>query len=286
MSPRRAGLILAFFSVLCFSPDALFFRLADTSALTFSFWRGLVAGVVYAVAVGILASRGATGLLVRPTGYMAALAVLNAIGTISLAGSLSLTSVGNTLAIMSCAPVVAALFSRALLGERLPPGGPLAIAGVALGVAFVVSGSLGGSRLLGDLLAAINTVSISLFLVLLRARPEVPVLPSLALGFLLTAVLAVPFVDWEFAGSARHIWALASGGVVLPLGMFLAALATHRVHAAEVALMGTLQAVIGPLLVWIVLFEAPPTGTLIGGAVMIASIALYARATLRPRAVV
>lgn len=49
------------------------------------------------------------------------------------------------------------------------------------------------------------------------------------------------------------------------------------IPAAEVALITLLEIVLGPLWVWLAFSERPSTATLLGGAIVMAAVALQAR---------
>ncbi|WP_315980212.1 hypothetical protein [Aliamphritea spongicola] len=69
--------------------------------------------------------------------------------------------------------------------------------------------------------------------------------------------------------------------VVLPAAFILITLGPMRIPAAEVSMMMLLETALGPLWVWLILNEIPPTATLQGGSVVVFT--LLAHSLLRWR---
>jgi drug/metabolite transporter (DMT)-like permease len=79
------------------------------------------------------------------------------------------------------------------------------------------------------------------------------------------------------AVSAQDLGLLALlGVVVLPLAFGLIAVGPRYLPAPEVSLIMLLEAVLGPLWVWLVLHEVPSVTTFVGGAVLIGTLSVHA----------
>jgi drug/metabolite transporter (DMT)-like permease len=92
----------------------------------------------------------------------------------------------------------------------------------------------------------------------------------------LVFVAAFPFAE---PGSAdtRDVFLIALLGVCqMGLGLAFLTIGARLISAAEVALITLLEIVLGPAWVWIVSSERPSTTTLVGGAVVVAAVALQA----------
>lgn len=200
----------------------------------------------------------------------AAASVVCALATIT---SLYETSVANNAVIGATAPFAAALLARVFLGERVPLRTLVAGAVALAGVAVVVSGSLGGGRLRGDLLAVAMMLSFATMIVVSRARPTMPVAPPNILAVAANFVVTAPLADFGRIG-APDAALLAAFGVtnfVLAGTLFLAG--SRRIPATDSALLVALDIVFGPALVWAVFAEAPTTAGIVGGAVVFVAVA-------------
>ena len=71
------------------------------------------------------------------------------------------------------------------------------------------------------------------------------------------------------------------GIYMLPLGTALMFIGPRYIPAPEVGLLLLLESVLGPLWVWLALGEQPGTHTLLGGAIVLSTLALNAAWALR-----
>ena len=108
--------------------------------------------------------------------------------------------------------------------------------------------------------------------VLIRRHPGIPMAPAAALGMALMALVALPLAA-PLEATARDLALLAFFGMGQFAGGFLLFTAGARlIPAAESALIGMLETVLGPLWVWLVLNERPGATTLTGGALILAAL--------------
>jgi len=71
------------------------------------------------------------------------------------------------------------------------------------------------------------------------------------------------------------------GLIVLPIPFFLSALAPRYAPASEISLISLIESVTGPFIVWLVIGEVPAVETLLGGAVILTTLAVYFTIALR-----
>jgi len=155
--------------------------------------------------------------------------------------------------------------------------------GVALaGAVVMVSDSYGRGAIVGDLLAIVMAVSFATATVLVRRHPEIQMMPAAALATSLTALVALPFAEPLQTGP-RDLALLTLFGVGnYGTGFLLFMAGARSIPAAQSALVGMLETVLGPLWVWLVLDERPGVATLTGGALILAALlanALVGRVT-------
>jgi len=115
-----------------------------------------------------------------------------------------------------------------------------------------------------------------------RTRLQTP-LPSVILGGMLAALVSFSFAA-PLAISANDLLILVIlGVVVMPISFGLIFTGPKYIPAPDVALIMLLEAILGPLLVWAVLSEAPTLRVVIAGMLMITTIGLHALVSLRRR---
>jgi drug/metabolite transporter (DMT)-like permease len=277
---RLRGTLIVGFGVFVLSFDAVLVRLAQVDGWTVGFWRG---GFM-ALALGLflaLRSEGAHALL-RAGGWMMMLAAfMSGFGSLLFVLSVMHTRVANTVVILSAAPLFAALFTRFFLDEGVRLRTWIAIVTALGGVVIVFYGSLGEGGLIGDLIALVAAVSIGANLTLLRRYPQVPRMLMVCIGGLVTALLSLPFAE-PLNLSAWSLGVLAVMGLVqMPIALVLVTVGTRYLPAPEVSLFLLLEAVLGPLWVWLAVGEVPPVATFGGGILIIVTLAVHSWLGLR-----
>jgi drug/metabolite transporter (DMT)-like permease len=70
-----------------------------------------------------------------------------------------------------------------------------------------------------------------------------------------------------------------TGAVILPLSFGALSMASRHTHASTVSSLFLLETVFGPLWVWWGIGEAPTPAMLLGGVIVIGSLAIYLWAT-------
>jgi drug/metabolite transporter (DMT)-like permease len=275
-NPQAFGVLVTLAGVMIFVPDALLMRLIGGDMLVLAVWRGFLAGGVLLLGNLILApgSLPAKGEWFDRRGLL--IIGLNAAGVISWCSAMQYTSTANALLVLAIAPFLAAILSFVLLKERIDRATGLAITLVFSGVLLIAWGSLGHGRLLGDAFAFLNAITIAGYYVTLRTTGRRNMLPHLALGSILGGLLALPLAYFEPLTQTQMLLILLSGAVILPAAVGLLILGPRYLPAPEVTMITLLEVILGPLLVWAVIGENPGQLTLIGGAVIVITVALHA----------
>ncbi len=271
---RRIGFACVTGSAVAWSLGGLFTRLIRVDVWTLLAWRGIFGGIALAVAIPLLREpRGWAEL--RAMGWLGVLFVAQgALGMIFYLCALTHTSVANVAVIYATTPFMAAALAWWLLRERPSRGGLIASTGALVGVAVMV-GFGGHGGWVGDAFAVGMALTMAVTTVVVRRHPEVPVLLTACLSSLLTGIVCWPFGE-PLAASGGALALLATFGILnFAIGLPLFVLGARRLSPVETGLIGALDAPLAPLWVWIVVHEAPNRATLIGGAIVFASIAAH-----------
>jgi drug/metabolite transporter (DMT)-like permease len=208
-------------------------------------------------------------------------ALLFGLQTVLFIVSITNTAVANTLVAVSAAPLFAAvyewIFFRQPITRRL-----LGVIVVAIvGIAVMVSGSLGGGTLLGDLAGLGAAAGLGGSFVVIGRNQDRSMVPAMGLGGLFASLAALPWADPMSASASDFRYLAISGFLVLPLGFGLLAVAPRYIPGPEVALITLLETVLGPLWVWLALREVPTGAALVGGLIVIGALAFNSIAMLR-----
>jgi len=278
-SHQMQGVLAVVIGVIVLSFDALFVRLAEAPGWDVMFWRGLF--IFTTMAVSSFCTGHWRGMLVKETAKAAwAAALLYGICSGLFVLSISLTQVANTVVILSSAPFFSALFSWLLIGERIKTLTIIAIIVCMGGVGVVFFSSMEGGGWLGDILALILAVLMGLAVTLLRKNPSIPRVPMIAVSGLWACLLAAPFAAPLSLSSASYGWIALMGLLQMPLASVLIMVATRYLPSPEVSLFLLIETVLAPIWVWWIIGETPPSLTLVGGVVVIATIAVHSTLSL------
>ncbi|QJT08080.1 DMT family transporter [Oceanidesulfovibrio marinus] len=277
MLPTTRGLILAFAGVLIITPDTLLVRLMQIDTWPLLFYRGL--GMAAGVGVyTLLRGRKSLGKRLRALGLIGiATAVCFSTANMLFVNAVMRTSVANTLAIISTAPIWGALLSAVVLRERLPLRTWLAVVLAALCVVVIVSGDLGGagSHLTGDIVALTQSVFMSLGFVLIRSRPDVEMVPCMVLSGCITATVSF-FSAGSLAVMPQDVGLLlVLCLVVLPCSFLCLLNAPRYIPAPEVNMILLLEMILAPILVWAAVGETVSRTTLAGGVGLFAVLLIH-----------
>lgn len=191
--------------------------------------------------------------------------------------ALSLTTTANTLVTMSVSPLLTVLLARMLLKDPVPARTWIAAGAAAAGIAWMFREGFSATdsrHVAGMLVAFLVPVAAAANVIVLRASAaRVDLIPAVMLGGALSCLIALPLA-LPFGATGRDVFLLALLGVFqLGLPCMLLVLASRALLAPELALLGLLEVVLGPLWAWLGAGEVPARATLIGGAVVLAALA-------------
>jgi drug/metabolite transporter (DMT)-like permease len=281
----RRGMLLVASAAVCWSSGGLIARLVATDPWTTNLWRGLFGAAFLAAAIQLGRGPGMVASW-RVIGWPGvAIAACLATASTCFLLSLARTSVANTLILMSVGPYVTGLLAWLVLGERLRRRTWITMAVAVTGAVMMVSGSFARGAASGDLLAIAMASAFATATVLMRRHPGVRMTPAAALGAALTSLFALPLAS-PLAAAPRDVALLALFGVgQFGVGFLLFTAGARLLPAAETALIGMLETVLGPFWVWLVIGESPDRASLAGGGLILAALVAHAALDLaRPPA--
>jgi drug/metabolite transporter (DMT)-like permease len=273
-SEYRLGLGLVTASTVAWSTAGFFTRLIPLDSWTLLAWRG-VFGALGIALIMLVMERGGAVTSFRHMSWPGWLyAGASGVGMTLFITSLKHTTVAHVAVIYATVPLVAAASSWLVMRERPTVsaiGASLAaFAGVVLMVGLSVEGGL-----LGDLLAFGMTFTMAVMMVIARRFQNIPVMPAACLSALLSGLVCWPIGE-PTAVSGHELLLLVSFGLVnSALGLGLFTLGARLLPAIETALIGSLDAPLAPLWVWLAFNETPGASTIVGGFVVFAAVGYH-----------
>jgi len=281
LSDRGKGILMAVVGVFVLSPDSLLIRLAGLEDETLIFYRGLFPAFALGFLLWLHYRSDFIPALLR-IGWAGVLnGILFATINISFVGAIQRTTVANTLLFLSSAPVFAALLSLLVLRENQRPSTWFIIALSLVSIFIIGWGSYGSNGIYGDLLALCCAIVTAASAVLVRYRKHLDLVPSIILGSLFTAAYALTQSPQLAVSAAQLVYIGIIGFVLIPLAYGLLTIAPRFANSAEVQLVYLLESILGPLWVWLVIRETPSLNTIVGGSMLLASVAWFVHHSIR-----
>ncbi len=270
----RLGLILVTASTVAWSLAGLFTRVIPLDSWTILAWRGIFGSLGIAAVIAI-AEDGPFWKSFRNIGLPGWLFVaVSALGMVFLINSLKETTVAHVAVIYATIPFVAAVLGWFAMGERSTAGAILASIAALIGVVIMVGVGAEGS-LFGDLLAFGMTLCMAVLMIIVRRAPDISVMPAACLSALVSSLICWPLGE-PLAVSAQNLLLIALFGILVSaVGLALFTLGAKRLPAIETALIGSLDAPLAPLWIWLVFGEIPSASTLIGGSIVFAAVVVH-----------
>jgi drug/metabolite transporter (DMT)-like permease len=250
------------------------------------FWRSLFASVFVAMTLFVVMKRN-PWRAVRDAGWPGLLSgVLWGVMFTAFMLALSLTTTANTLVVMSISPLLTVLLARLVLSDPVPLRTWFAAAAAGAGIAWMFGAGFSAqdARHLGGMLVALAIPFASAInVVTLRAAAgRLDLVPALVLGGAMACAISLPFA-LPFSATPRDLALLAFLGFLqLGLPCILVVIASRSLLAPEIALLGLLEVVLGPLWAWLGAGEIPANATLAGGAIVLLALSSNELAGIRP----
>lgn len=185
------------------------------------------------------------------------------------------TTAANAILLQYIGPIFTAVLGVWLLKERTRWEQWASFPFVGLGMVLLFADTLGGGRLLGNVLAVLSGLAFSFCFVFLRMQKDASPLESLliahwctaAIGIAVALFLPAPAVTWEAIGAVAVLGTLQVG-----VAAILFSYAIRRIPAVFANLIAVIEPVFNPLWVFLALGETPGPSAIAGGAIIIAAV--------------
>ena len=275
LTNQQKGSLLAFIGVIFITPDSLFIRLANADTYQLLFYRGAIPFVAVFLALLIIYKSNFVRLFLN-TGYAGiAYSLTFALTNITFIISIQNTNVANTLIMVALAPMFTAILSLIFLKENPEKKTWVAIIITTLAAIYIFYDSIQIGNFLGDIFGLITAIGLAAGAVIVRSAKNRNLVPSAVVGKLMVAVVAAFFVQNYELVNKDLIIVPAMCILCVAIPFVLVTIAPRFISAAEVNLFFLIEVILGPIWVWLVIKEQPSFETIIGGLVIIFTIAIH-----------
>ena len=275
LTDQQKGSLLAFVAVMFITPDSLFIRLSNIDTWGLVFYRGVIPFLT--VFLGMLLiyklnffkiffNSGIHGLI-----YVITFSITN----ITFVVSIQNTNVANTLVMIATAPMLSAILSAIFLKEPTDKKTIISIIITFLSVIYIFSDSFKLGNIYGDILGFVTAIGLAIGAVTIRSAKSKNLVPAAVVGKLFVGTFALFFIESFVLENSDLIIVPLMCILCVAIPFVLVTIAPRYIPAAEVNLFFLLETIIGPIWVWLIIKEQPTTETLIGGIVIIITIAIH-----------
>jgi len=197
------------------------------------------------------------------------------LGSVCYIFAILLTSVANAVFIIGASPLATAFVGWLILGEKTSRFGIIAMLISLIGIGLMFADGLIEGRWLGNIAALGVVASFVIFLLLVRSRQQVDMLPATCLGGLVMGVVGGIFAHDLIISNHDLLISLLLGLVQFGVGFMCFTIATRYIMASEVALFALTESILGPIWVWVGVGEQPSLLTFIGSGIVLVCVSSY-----------
>ena len=275
LSDQKKGSLMAFVAVMFITPDSLFIRLSNVETWSLVFYRGIIPFILVFIGM-LLIYRLKFFNLLRSNGYYGLAYVLTfSVTNIAFVVSIQNTNVANTLIMIATAPMLSAILGSFFLKENPDKKTWGAIFITFFAALYIFYDSIKLGNFFGDILGFVAAMGLAVGAVIIRSAKKLNLVPSAVVGKLIIALFAMLFVkDYSLNNNDIYIVPLMCV-MCVAIPFVLVTIAPRFITAAEVNLFFLLETIIGPIWVWLIIKEQPTPETIVGGAIIVLTIATH-----------
>ena len=271
LSDHRKGLLLTAIGGLALSMDIPLVRLAHGDMWSILGARSVTTVAVTLVLICLIRYVKGTWPVLVPGHHGLATGLLYGCSTLTFLLAVFNTATANVVFIVAFNPMFGALLSWIFLSERPSLSTFVTMAVMVFGVGLIVHDGLAGGHVFGDAMALLSALILASAITVGRAsRRDMGFVPLFAAT--LPAILG--FAKAFPAGlTIEHpAWIILNGAILMPIAFWCLATGPRYLSAPEVGMFYLLETILAPIWIWLIFAEAPPTMTLIGGAILVCAI--------------
>ncbi len=261
------GRLLILFTGVLWSLGGVFIKSLELPPVVIAFYRSIFASLLFSLFVTRSGWRLGFPLLVSVASYTATMSFF--------VWANKLTTAANAIVLQYTAPIFVFLFIRLWFREPISGSNLLTLFLGMVGMTIIFSGSRGQQDLQGVTVALFSGIVFSIYMVNLRFLKGINPLALTFVNNLVCSLALLPLAVTQLALSTDQLLALAAMGVVqLGIPYFLFSKGLETISLQEASLIVLVEPVLNPVWVVLIVGEIPSGATLVGGGVILFSLAL------------
>ena len=263
--PRNKAIALVFASAILWSTSGLFIKIIDLNPFTIAGFRGAIAAVMLLSLLN--KSIRFTWSLPQIAG-----ALCYAGAMITFVVATVMTTAANAILLQYTMPVFTALFGLWLLKERVSRFDWGVIIIVICGMALFFLDRLTPGGMWGNFIAIFSAVFFALLIIFMRMQKSGSPVETVILGNVITALVCLPFILQEPPTAISLPPLFYLGIFQLGLPFLLYSTAIKHLTAIDAVLIQTIEPLLNPVWVFLIIGETPGSWAIIGGAVVLITV--------------
>ena len=270
------GVLLVCIGGLFLSSSGILLRNVESaSAWQILFYRGFTFAITLFLLLWLQYRRdiGSAFRAIGKPGLWAALVL--GLGSICYVFAIFYTTVANAVFIIGAAPLATACAAWLILGEKTSRFGIVAMIVSLLGIGLMFADGLVEGRWLGNIAALGVVASFVAYLLIVRNKRGVDMLPATCLAGIVMGGIAGLFAGSLVLSKQDLAIAMIMGCFQFGVGFWCFTVATRYILASEVALFSLSESILAPIWVWIGVGETPSLLTMAGSLVVLLCVGSY-----------
>ena len=270
---RRKAILFLIIAAVLWSTSGIFLKTLNWQPLAVLAGRSLFSSLVFLVYLRRIPRRF--------TRWQWVAALSSVLTQLLYITAIQMTTAANAIFLQYTAPIYILLLGYWLLREKPSKADWVAMLVIFAGLGLFFGDRLSPGGFTGNLLAIISGVTMALMTVAMRAQKDGSPAESFLLANLLGMLLGGYFVF-------QQPWTIANWVSIAYLGIFqiglaflLYSLAIKVIPALEATLIGTLEPILNPLWVFLLLGEMPGPLALLGGLLVLGGVVISSIASAR-----
>jgi len=275
--PKRTATLSLILTAILWSTSGVLVKMLDWQPISIWAGRATLAFLVFLIYLRRIP-------LKRPT-WAQVIALVCFLSTqLLFITSNKMTTAANAIFLQYTAPIYIVLLAYWFLRERPERIDWITMGAIFTGLLFFFGEELNFDGIVGNVLALLSGVTLAGMNVAMRAQKDGTPAEAIMMGHMLAAIVGAPSLVQE-TFTPGNIAIIAFLGIFqIGLAFVFYANAIKHVPAMESTLILTLEPVLNPLWVFLILGESPGPSALLGGAIVVGAVTVRAVVGTRIRA--
>lgn len=265
-SIRRKAIIMQFMAAILLSFGGPLIKLVNLNTMAIAGIRSLITTFVILLFLKKSAFKLTKNKILGALSY--------AVMVITFVSATKTTTAANAILLQYSSPIYIALFGGWLLKERVKTRDWITILFVIGGMVLFFIDDLSGGSVKGNLTAILSGVALAFNTMFMRKQKDSDPLENIFWGSIITVLVCLPFMFQTQPSPKSWLGLVLLGVFQLGLSYIFYSIAIKSISALEATFISLIEPILNPLWVFFAVGEIPGSLSVIGGLIVLGSIAI------------